>query len=105
MHALCRTHLPAEGLRAARGADVEVAQLRGSVRGVLANQWNGICLHRLWTGDPQLRGQGQNYWYGQGPCMGQPSRAAELRDDLSHAVTLPFPHLFYTERERDANDR
>lgn len=31
--------------------------------------------------------------------MGQPSRAAELREDLSRAVTLPFPHLFNIERK------
>ncbi len=33
--------------------------------------------------------------------MGQLSRAAWLRKDVSHVFALPFNHLFYRERERE----
>lgn len=63
---------PAEGLGAARGADVEVAALPGRVRRVLASQRDGGGLHHLRAGAPQLGPQGQDYGYGQRPWMERP---------------------------------
>lgn len=37
--------------------------------------------------------------------MGQPSRAAGLRNHLSHDVTLPFPHLGETEMPTTGESR
>lgn len=91
-------HWPAEALRAAACADVGGAEQQGSVWGILASRWNGSRIFPIWTRARQLRGRRCNYRYGQGP------RTPGHRDDLSCAMTLPFPHLFQgrtEERERD----
>lgn len=93
-------HWPAEGFQATGCADVAVAELQGHVWEILAGRWNRSRIFHLLTRFWQLGGRGWNYWYGQGPCTKQPGRVAGQRNNLSRAITLPFPHLFCTGRHR-----